>query len=517
MPEEMKRLPHLGFVVQLVDPNLALEEATTEVQYLQADLRALSGLGGVAMTTVYQLQSDGPFQQKRPMGVQFDVPADRLRGVLRRLCDRLEDYPQPTAVAIHYGAMAVHLQTQVAAELAQVLPLVEAMVDPHSLYLAKVEIYAHRQGELTPAEEANLDLLRQRLGLSETEAQTLKATALGPYQTLAEKRRYFTQALLEELTRQSPLSEDTWATLVELAENLGLPLPLAQALYQEQLQEIQVQAEAMRQQHQAELEAAQQARQQAESQEPSHDQEWVHQHHVGQYQAMLRRAMQTTLYPPDFDRGRLEQARHLWDLGAEEALHLEEAVRSELYGSVQSMLGIDYGRLRQLLWAQRWREADEETEHVILKALHHNMEPLDRDAILHLPCVDLLTIDHLWSRYSQGRFGFLAQQQVYLQVDRRPMDFLRTLDWRGSRLSLTGGIKPYKSLQFSGNAPLGHLPTWRWCCPSLENGYTVGESVVEAIFLHLDKCLAASSPAPSIPAIARTTDHETPPIPPEST
>lgn len=516
MSEERNRLPHLGFVVQLVDPHLSLEAADTEVQYLQADLRALSGLGGLAMAVLDQPQGEGPFQQQRPRGVQFELPADRLRSVVRRLCDRLEDYPQPTAVEIRHGAMVVQMQTQAAAELARLLPLAEAMVDPRSLYLAKVEIYGHRQGELAPAEEANLDLLRQRLGLSTTEAEALRAEALGPYQTLAEKRRYFTQALLEELARHSPLPENTWATLVELADNLGLPLAIAQTLYQEQLQDIQVQAEAIRQQHQAEVEAKQQALQQIESQALAHDQEWNHQRHLDQYQDMLRHAMQTTLYPPDFDRGRLEQARRLWEIEAEEALHLEEEVRSELYGSIQSMLGIDYGRLRQLLWAKRWREADEETENVILKALHHTMEPLNRDDILQLPCVDLLTIDHLWSRYSHGRFGFSAQQQVYLQADRRPMDFLRALDWRGARISLTGGIKPYKSLQFSGNAPLGHLPTWRWCCPSLENGYTVSESVVEALFLHWDKCLAASSPAPSIPAIALAIDHGTPDLPPEN-
>ena len=507
MPEEINRLPCLGFVVQLVDPNLSREEATTEVQYLQADLRALSGLGALAMEVVRQPQGEGPFQQERWLGVRFDLPADRLRGVVRRLCDRLKDYPQPTRVEIGHGALVVQINTQDAEELAQIVRLAEDMVDPQSLYLAKARTYDYSHGEFSPAEEANLEVLRQRLDLSDAEAQTLKVTALGPYQTLAEKGRYFNQVLLEELARQSPLPEETWATLTELAENLGFPLSKAQTLYQEQLTVIQVQAEAIRQQQRAEAESAQLVTQQAESRDQHHEQEFDRQQTLGQYRDMLAHAMQTTLYPPDFDRGRLEQARRLWEIDAEEALQLEEAVRSERYGSIQSALGIDYGRLRQLLWSQLWREADEETENVILKALRQNMEPLDRDAILRLPCLDLLTIDNLWSHYSQGRFGFKAQQQVYLQVDRRPADFLRALDWRGSRLSLTGGIKPYKSLQFNNSAPSGHLPTWRWCCSSLENGYNVGESVVEALFLHLDKCLDVNGPAPSIPMVALTHDH----------
>lgn len=506
MPDQTNR-PRLGFVVQLVDPNLSQEKATTEVQYLQADLRALSGLGGLAMEVLRQPQGEGPFQPDRWLGVRFEIPAERLRGVVRRLCDRLEDYPQPTQVEIRYGVVSVQITTQAEEDLAQLVRLAEDMVDPQSLYLAKAQTYGHNHGEFSPAEEANLEVLRQRLGLSEQEAQALKAEALGPYQTLAEKGRYFNQVLLEELTRQSPLSEETWATLAELAENLGLPLATAQTLYQDQLTAIQVQAETIRQQQQAEAEAAQQATQQAESRDQYHDQELERQQNLGEYREMLRHAMQTTLYPPDFDRGRLEQARRLWDIEAEEALRIEEAVRSEIYGSIQSALGIDYGRLRQLLWSQRWREADEETENVILKALRHNMEPLDRDAILQLPCVDLTTIDRLWSRYSNGRFGFKAQEQVYLQMDRRPVDFLRALDWRGSRLSLTGGIKPYKSLQFNTSAPSGHLPTWRWCCSSLEDGYNVSESVVEALFMHLDKCLAVSSPPSSLPITALAHDH----------
>lgn len=516
MPEDRNQ-PRLGVVVQLVDPNLSRENARTEVEYLQADLRALNGLGALALEVLRQPQGEGPFQAERWLGVRFEIPADRLRVVVRRLYDRLEDYPQPTVVEVRHGALAVQVHTQEPEVLAQIIDLVEAMVDPRSLYLAKADTYSHTHGELSPAEEANLEVLRQQLELSEAEANALKAQALGPYRTLAEKSGYFNQVLLEELARQRPLSEETWAVLAELAENLGLPLAVAQGLYQDQLTTIQVQAEAMHQQHLAEAEAVLRATEQLKSRVQDQENEFERQQALSQYRDMLRQAMQTTLYPPDFDRGRLEQARHLWAIDAEEALRLEEAVRSELYGSIQSALGIDYGRLRQLLWAQLWREADEETEHVIFKALRPTMEPVDREAVLKLPCVDFLTIDHLWSRYSRGRFGFKAQRQVYHQVEQRPGDFLRALNWRGSRLSLTGGGKPYKSLQFTGNAPPGHLPTWRWCCPSLENGYTVSEAVVEAIFLHLEKCSAAGGLSPSIPAILPSGhDDSTPLIPPEA-
>jgi hypothetical protein len=482
--------PKLAFLIQLVDRELSAEQVTEQAQLLAADLQALSGLRQTHFSWLNSQRGEVRVQD----GVQFQAPSDRLRAILRRLCDRLDDQPLETLVLIQQGAASLQIQTHEAEVLAGILDAAEALLPPQSIYLAKAETYSRTHGEISPAEEANLELLRQRLGLTVVEAAELKAIALGPYKTLNEKRHHFREVLFAELTRQSPLSEQTWELLEELADNLGLPLAEATAIYQDHLHKIQVEAETIRQQQQAEAEAARQRAEQSEHRDQHQEEQLGRQQQLDQYREMVRQTLQGTLYAPAFDQGRLEQARRLWEIPPNEALQMEEAVRSELYGSIQSALGIDYSRLRQLLWSQSWRDADQETENVLLKALRQNLEPLDRNAILQLPCVDLLTIDQLWSRYSNGRFGFKAQQQIYQQMDRRPGDLLRALDWRGPALSLTGGAKPYKSLNFSANAPPGHLPTWRWCCPSLESGYDISESVVEALFLHLEKCLSMEVP-----------------------
>jgi hypothetical protein len=496
--------PKLAFLVKLIEPELNPEELAAEAQYLLEDLQDLSGLGQTRFQPVENPQGEGPFQTRVQSGVQFEAPPDRLRAILKRLCNRLDDKPLETLVLIQQGQMRLQVQTHEAAVLAGIVEAAEAMLDPQSIYLAKAETYCRTHGEISPAEDANLELLRQRLGLSPQEAEVLKSEALGPYKTLAEKRQRFREVLMEELARENPLSDETWELLEELADNLNLPQDEATALYQERLHQIQVEAEAIRRQQEAEAEVARQAAEREQIQEQHRQQQLGRQQQLDDYREMVRQVLQNALYAPAFDQGRLEQARRLWNIPPNEAQQIEEAVRSELHGSIRSALGVDYSRLRQLLWSQVWQEADQETENVLLKALRQNMEPVDRNALLQLPCVDLLTIDELWSRYSSGRFGFKAQQQVYQQVDKRPADFLRMVEWRGSRVSLTGGIKPYKNLQFNANAPLGHLPTWRWCCPSLESGYDVSESIVDGLFLHLGKCLSMEAPPlpPTIAALA---------------
>lgn len=483
-------VPQLGFLIKFIEPDLTVDQLAEETHYLQADLQDLGGLG----QTRFRLLQSPRGEALVSDGVQFEASADRLRPILKRLCDRLQHKPLETLVLIQQGSMRLQVQTHTAEVLASMLGAAEAMLPPQSIYLGKAAVYSQSQGELSPAELANLDLLQQYLGLSQEEADHLKATALGPYQTLAEKRQRFAQVLMLELSSHNrrPLPEESWQVMVELADNLALPQAEAHQIYQDQLHQIQVEAEAIRQQDMAV--AVAQAEAQAAAEATRQQQQQEREHQIEQYRAMVRQALATSLYPPTFDQGRLEQARQLWHISPERALGIEEVIRGELYGAITSELGVDYSRLRQLLWAQDWRAADEETENAILKALSPNRQPLDREAIAHLSCGDLLTIDQLWSRYSEGRFGFRVQQQIYHRVEQQTADFLRTLDWRGPTISLSLGRKPYKRLQFNDQAPDGHLPTWRWCCSSLEAGYDLSEGVIQAMMDRLNRCFALDTP-----------------------
>jgi hypothetical protein len=73
-----------------------------------------------------------------------------------------------------------------------------------------------------------------------------------------------------------------------------------------------------------------------------------------------------------------------------------------------------YAKLRDLLAAQDWKAADQET-------LVRWCEVMDRQSpgglrIWHIekfPCLDLRNIDHLWVKYSNGKFGFSVQKEIW--------------------------------------------------------------------------------------------------------
>ncbi|MFG6103816.1 GUN4 domain-containing protein [Leptothoe sp. EHU-05/26/07-4] len=74
-----------------------------------------------------------------------------------------------------------------------------------------------------------------------------------------------------------------------------------------------------------------------------------------------------------------------------------------------------YGNLINYLANAQWQEADKETEKVMLEVANRKEEGwLDVDSIKAFPCEDLQLIDHLWLKFSGGRFGFSMQKEIYL-------------------------------------------------------------------------------------------------------
>ncbi len=89
---------------------------------------------------------------------------------------------------------------------------------------------------------------------------------------------------------------------------------------------------------------------------------------------------------------------------------------------LKSARGVNYSRLQQLLAAGKWKEADQETGKVMLHAALGEDERLaswlregwvSTGHIANFPCEDLRTIDQLWLHYSNGKFGFSVQKEIY--------------------------------------------------------------------------------------------------------
>ena len=127
--------------------------------------------------------------------------------------------------------------------------------------------------------------------------------------------------------------------------------------------------------------------------------------------------------------------------------------------------GVDYTKLKKLLADGKWKEADQETSAVILKAVGREKEGyLNIESILNFPGKDLRTIDQLWRQYSGGLFGFSVQKRIWKSVGQNYKDFSKRVGW--CRKSWLGWDQlSYRQLTFSLNAPEGHLPVFRTTQP----------------------------------------------------
>jgi serine/threonine protein kinase len=143
---------------------------------------------------------------------------------------------------------------------------------------------------------------------------------------------------------------------------------------------------------------------------------------------------------------------------------------------LKSERGIDYTRLRDLLNAGEWKEADQETWQKMLEVMGRTERGyLDTGDINNFPCTDLRTIDQLWVKASKGRFGFSVQKKIWLECGGKfyydtECELGDRVGWREN-----GKWKNYDALTFGTQAPEGHLPgLWcRWVVVSLGRVWSV--------------------------------------------
>ncbi|MEM8675601.1 MAG: caspase family protein [Cyanobacteria bacterium P01_G01_bin.67] len=76
--------------------------------------------------------------------------------------------------------------------------------------------------------------------------------------------------------------------------------------------------------------------------------------------------------------------------------------------------GVDYTQLRDYLVPGKWKEADQETSKAMLQAANREDEGWLRvEDLQNFDCDDLRLIDQLWLEYSQGKFGFSVQKDIW--------------------------------------------------------------------------------------------------------
>lgn len=158
--------------------------------------------------------------------------------------------------------------------------------------------------------------------------------------------------------------------------------------------------------------------------------------------------------------------------------------------------------LKTFLEEENWRLADEITLWLMLQATDRLTEGwLDVNAIANLPCSVLHELDYLWAEASQGHFGFSTQRQIYTaEAEYETFQLGQQTGWLMFRTKPLAFFKLYRSLNFSLDAPRGHLPAlWYWKIPwatswaigSFGAGRGLGygdHRMFDAMMLRLERC-----------------------------
>ncbi|MGB7440135.1 MAG: GUN4 domain-containing protein, partial [Coleofasciculaceae cyanobacterium] len=166
------------------------------------------------------------------------------------------------------------------------------------------------------------------------------------------------------------------------------------------------------------------------------------------YEEVLKQVWQKKNSLSDKDRHKLRRFQEVLGLRDEDVSAIEAPISPQAKPTppppkpdeveLRSEKGVDYTKLRDLLAAGKWKEADEETAEVMIKAAGQEERGyLEREDIEKFPCADLRTIDQLWVKYSNGRFGFSVQKRIWLEVGGK-VDY-ETEKKLGDRLGWRGG------------------------------------------------------------------------------
>ena len=131
-----------------------------------------------------------------------------------------------------------------------------------------------------------------------------------------------------------------------------------------------------------------------------------------------------------------------------------------------------YEKLQSFLAAGKWSEADTETINLIISLSEQpELELIRPEDIQHIACSELQVIDHLWSNYSNNRFGFSVQVKFYQELGGSiestiEQDNKLIQKW-GERLGWfkDGRWLKCSDLDYSLNAPEGCHPSRWWNSP----------------------------------------------------
>ncbi|MEO1671161.1 MAG: GUN4 domain-containing protein [Cyanobacteria bacterium J06631_2] len=284
----------------------------------------------------------------------------------------------------------------------------------------------------------------------------------------ADKLNSAINQLAEKLTIQQRFTSRRNHTLQEFVQKLTnwtSRYPNSKASQQEieeltkQLEEIktasQQEKEQIEQSYQARIQELQQTNQEQQQQEQSL------QSQIQQLDEELQQAKSSLLQQQLTEQSLQSRIQELEQLQPTNVVSVPQIVSETEEVELRSERGVNYTKLHDLLKQQQWQAADEETTRVMLQAAKRENSYLRTEDIKNFPCDDLRTINNLWLRYSDGKFGFSVQREIYESLG-GTADF----EWEiwelfGDRIGwrINGRwINEEDIIYQLMNAPPGHLP-----------------------------------------------------------
>jgi hypothetical protein len=181
----------------------------------------------------------------------------------------------------------------------------------------------------------------------------------------------------------------------------------------------------------------------------------------GEYQKLVELLRSPALWITDTrEFVPLDDKYSLAEVDVDKLLQVSPGTQDDL----SSERGIDYTKLRDYLKYQQWKKAEWQTYLVMLQAVGRvEGEWLTSEELLNFPCIDLHTINHLWLKYSDGKFGFSVQKEIYLSVGGKLDGSYNEEVWKkfGDRVGwrVNGNwILDSLPVTYDTSAPMGLLP-----------------------------------------------------------
>lgn len=315
--------------------------------------------------------------------------------------------------------------------------------DPKLKYRKEAERRATAAEFTIPARRLLMDL-RTELQISDAEAEAIEAEVLKPHRDYQHKRQKYQETLRQCLDQESPLSQRTISDLKDYQAHLRLKPEDVAAIEREALNGHDLEGYVPP----APLEPTPPTTDLASARSATASTMTVR---------LVGNVVNNNFSPPQ--------------IGGTDSQTTGDDLSSEK--------GIDYTHLRDLLKAQDWRAADQETYVRMLEAVGRKENDFIRyDELRNFPCVDLKTIDRLWLKYSNNHFGFSVQKKNWQECGSPTTTgdaWDRFCVKTGWKTKSTMAYVSYKKLRFDlEKSPEGELPgLWDRFYQEYRNDYYV--------------------------------------------